>query len=211
MSAILGRKIGMTQIYSEDGKVIPVTVLEAGPCPILGIRTREKHGYEAVQIAYGMIREKLVSRPIAGQFKKAGVPARRIITEVPAFEGAEVGQEVKVDRFQVGAVVDITGTSKGRGFAGVVRRHHFSGGNNTHGVKTKKDPGSIGASAYPSRVIKGKKLPGHMGAKRITMKNLTVMGVDLEENLIWVKGSVPGSTNGYVLIRETRPVPKRGK
>ena len=209
MSAILGRKIGMTQLYSEDGRVVPVTVLEVGPCPIIGVRTLEKDGYEAVQIAWGAIREKLVLKPVAGQFKKANVVPLRHITEIPPFEGAEVGGEVKVDRFTVGSLVDVIGTSKGRGFAGVVRRHHFSGGNNTHGVKTKKDPGSIGASAFPSRVIKGKKLPGQMGNKRITMKNLVVVGVDPEENLIWVRGSVPGSTNGTIMVRQTRP--KLGK
>lgn len=210
MSAILGRKVGMTQIYSEDGRVVPVTVLEAGPCPVIGQRTMEKNGYEATQLAYGSIREKLVSKPRAGQFKASGAPLRRLIREVPAISGVEVGQEVKVDQFEIGNLVNITGTSKGKGFAGVVRRHHFSGGDNAHGCKTKKQPGSIGASAYPSRVIKGKKLPGQMGNKRVTMRNLTVMGIDAEENLIWVKGAVPGSTNGFVIIRKVDSPKKKG-
>ena len=212
MSAIIGRKIGMTQIYSEDGRVIPVTVIEAGPCPVIGQRTMEKNGYEATRICYGAIRPKRVSKPRAGQFKAPGVEPRRLIREVPTIAGVEVGQDVKVDQFEIGNLVDITGTSKGKGFAGVVRRHHFAGGDAAHGCKTKKQPGSIGASAYPSRVIKGKKLPGQMGNKRVTMKNLQVMGIDLEENLIWVKGAVPGSTNGFVMIRKApAPLKKGGK
>jgi large subunit ribosomal protein L3 len=213
MSAIIGRKIGMTQLYSEDGRVLPVTVIEAGPCTVVGKRTKEKHGYEALQIAYGNIRDKRVSKPRRGQFAKAGLTPKRLLREVPAMDGLEVGQEVKVDRFAIGGRVDVTGISKGRGFAGVVRRHHFSGGDNAHGCKTKKQPGSIGASAYPSRVIKGKRLPGHMGAARVTVKNLTVLGFDAEENLIWVKGAVPGSTNGYVLLKSApgAPAKKGGK
>ncbi|HEX7879367.1 MAG TPA: 50S ribosomal protein L3 [Candidatus Eisenbacteria bacterium] len=201
MSAIIGRKIGMTQLYSEDGRVVPVTVLEAGPCPVVGKRTADKHGYDALQIAYGDIREKVMSKPRLGQFKKAGQAPKRLLREVPVMEGLEVGGNVTVDRFAVGAKVDVTGISKGRGFAGVVRRHHFSGGDNAHGCKTKKQPGSIGASAYPSRVIKGKRLPGHMGAKQITVKNLKVVGIDLDENLIWVRGAVPGHTNAWVMIK----------
>ena len=201
MSAIIGRKIGMTQLYSEDGRVVPVTVLEAGPCPVVGKRTADKHGYDALQIAYGEIREKLMSKPRLGQFKKAGQTPKRLLREVPVMEGLDVGGNVTVERFAVGAKVDVTGISMGRGFAGVVRRHHFSGGDNAHGCKTKKQPGSIGASAYPSRVIKGKKLPGHMGAKQITVKNLKVVGIDLEENLIWVRGAVPGHTNAWVMIK----------
>ncbi len=212
MSAIIGRKVGMTQIYLEDGRAIPVTVLEAGPCPVIGRRTMEKNGYEATQIAWGAIRAKRVSKPRAGQFKAPAVEPRRLIREVPVIAGVEVGQDVKVDQFEVGNLVNITGTSKGKGFAGVVRRHHFSGGDNAHGCKTKKQPGSIGASAYPSRVIKGKKLPGQMGNKRVTMKNLQVMGIDAAENLIWVKGAVPGATNGYVVIHKApAPLKKGGK
>ena len=201
MSAIIGRKIGMTQLYSEDGRVVPVTVLEAGPCPVVGVRTADKHGYDALQIAYGEIREKRMSKPRLGQFKKRDQAPKRLVREVPAMDGLDVGGEVKVDRFETGSLVDVTGISKGRGFAGVVRRHHFSGGDNAHGCKTKKQPGSIGASAYPSRVIKGKRLPGHMGAKRITVKNLQVVGIDLDENLIWVRGAVPGHTNAWVMIK----------
>ena len=210
MSAIIGRKIGMTQLYSEDGRVVPVTVLEAGPCPVVGRRTSGKDGYEALQIAFGQIREKRLGRPVLGQFKKAGVPIRRIVREVPPMDGLEVGAEVKVDRFGIGSLVDVTGISKGRGFAGVVRRHHFSGGDNAHGCKTKKQPGSIGASAYPSRVIKGKKLPGQMGNKRVTVKNLKVVGVDAQDNLIWVRGAVPGCTNGFVMIKSVPAALKKG-
>ena len=211
MSAIIGRKIGMTQLYSEDGRVVPVTVLEAGPCPVVGKRTADKHGYDALQIAYGEIREKRMSKPRLGQFKKNGQAPKRLLREVPVMDGLDVGGEVKVDRFTVGAKVDVTGISKGRGFAGVVRRHHFSGGDNAHGCKTKKQPGSIGASAYPSRVIKGKRLPGHMGAKQITVKNLKVVGIDLDENLIWVRGAVPGHTNGWVMIKTAPGDAKGGK
>lgn len=202
MNAILGRKIGMTQIYSEDGRVIPVTVLEAGPCPIVAVRTLEKHGYEAVQIAYGLIREKLVSKPVAGQFKKAGVPARRILTEVPAFDGAAVGGEVKVDRFQVGTAVDVIGTSKGRGFAGTIKRHHFNRGPETHGSMNVRAPGSIGASAYPSRVVKGMRSSGHMGDARITVKGLTIARVDAENNLLMVRGAVPGANGSVVIVKK---------
>lgn len=204
MSAIIGRKIGMTQLYSEDGRVVPVTVLQAGPCPVVGLRTLPREGYEAVQIAYGAIREKRVTKPVRGQFAKVNQTPLRLVREVPMFEGAAVGQEVKVDVFQIGSLVDVIGTSKGRGFAGVVRRHHFSGGDNAHGCKTKKQPGSIGASAYPSRVIKGKRLPGQMGAARVTVKNLKVIGVDAAENLIWVRGCVPGHTNAWVMIQTAR-------
>lgn len=210
MSSIIGRKVGMTQLYSEDGRVLPVTVIEAGPCTVVALRTKEKHGYEAMQIAYGDIRDKLVSKPRRGQFAKSGVTPKRLLREVPVMDGLEVGQDVKVDRFAIGIRVDVTGVSKGRGFAGVVRRHHFSGGDNAHGCKTKKQPGSIGASAYPSRVIKGKRLPGHMGAERVTVKNLTVLGHDAEENLIWVKGAVPGSTNGYVMLKTAPGNAKKG-
>lgn len=204
VSSIIGRKIGMTQLYAEDGRVVPVTVLQAGPCPVIGLRTQAKEGYEAVRIAYGDIREKRVTKPKRGQFTKVNQTPKRLIREVPMFEGAAVGQEVKVDVFQIGSRVDVVGTSKGRGFAGVVRRHHFSGGPNTHGCKTKKQPGSIGASAYPSRVVKGKRLPGQMGNARVTVKNLTVIGVDPAENLIWVKGCVPGHTNAWVMIQTAR-------
>lgn len=210
MSSIIGRKIGMTQLYAEDGRVVPVTVLEAGPCPVVGKRTAAQHGYEALQIAYGEIREKLVKKARLGQFKKVGQAPKRLLREVPVMEGLEVGGAVTVEQFTVGAKVDVTGISKGRGFAGVVRRHHFSGGDNAHGCKTKKQPGSIGASAYPSRVIKGKKLPGQMGAKRITVKNLKVIGIDLDENLIWVKGAVPGHTNAWVMIKSVTTVGKGG-
>lgn len=210
MSSIIGRKVGMTQLYSEDGRVMPVTVIEAGPCTVVALRTKEKHGYEAMQIAYGDIRDKLVSKPRRGQFAQSGVTPKRLLREVPVMDGLEVGQDVKVDRFAIGIRVDVTGVSKGRGFAGVVRRHHFSGGDNAHGCKTKKQPGSIGASAYPSRVIKGKRLPGHMGAERVTVKNLTVLGFDAEENLIWVKGAVPGSTNGYVMLKTAPGNAKKG-
>jgi large subunit ribosomal protein L3 len=214
MRAIIGRKIGMTQLYSEDGRVIPVTVIEAGPCPVIGLRTKERHGYEAVQIAYGEIREKRLTRSRIGQLKKGQLAGKkvgdkstpvwtgRLVREVPSFEAAEVGQQVKVDAFEVGGKVDVIGTSKGKGFAGVVRKHHFSGGDEAHGCKTKRQPGSIGASAYPSRVIKGKKLPAQMGNYRVTVKNLTVIGIDAAENLIWVRGAVPGATNGYVLLRQ---------
>ncbi len=202
MKAIIGKKIGMTQVFDPDGKVIPVTVIAAGPCWVVQKKTKEKDGYEAIQVGYDPAREKRVNKPRKGHFAKAGVLPTRVLREFRGVSDLEVGAELKADVFAPGAVVDVIGTSIGRGFQGVVKRHHFSGGPATHGSKTGRIPGSVGASAWPSRVIPGKKLPGQMGNVRVTVRNITVVGVDVELNLIWLKGAVPGARNGYLVLRE---------
>ncbi len=202
MKAIIGKKIGMTQVFDPDGKVIPVTVIAAGPCWVIQKRTKEKDGYAAIQVGFDPAREKRVNKPSKGHFAKAGVHPTRVLREFRGESDLAVGAELKADIFAPGAVVDVIGTSKGRGFQGVVKRHHFSGGPATHGSKTGRIPGSVGASAWPSRVIPGKLLPGHMGDARVTVRNITVVGVDAEQNLIWLKGAVPGARNGYLVLRE---------
>lgn len=204
MIGLLARKIGMTQLYDEQGRVVPVTLLAAGPCTVAQVKTPEKDGYAAIQIGFGAKREKRTNRPLRGHLKKhGGAAGARFIRELKVDDPAayQPGQQITVSIFPVGSQVDVIGMSKGRGFAGVVRRHHFTAGRETHGVTTHKQPGSIGASAYPSRVIKGKRLPGRMGGARVTVKNLDVIGIDQEQHLMWVRGSVPGAPNGMVLIR----------
>jgi large subunit ribosomal protein L3 len=206
MIGLLAQKVGMTQVYGEDGRVVPVTVLTAGPCPVVQIKTKEQDGYAALQIGFGTKRESLIRKPIQGHLKKHQASGIRFLRElrVDDASGYEVGQKLDVSMFEVGSSVDVIGVSKGRGFAGVTKRHHFTGGRETHGCVTHKQPGSIGASAYPSRVIKGKRLPGRMGGERVTVKNLGVIGIDAEQNLIWIRGSVPGHPNSTVLIRQTK-------
>jgi large subunit ribosomal protein L3 len=204
MIGLLARKVGMTQVYDDQGRVVPVTLFSAGPCQVAQVKTPEKDGYAAIQIGYGPRRASRTSRALQGHLKKHGIAAGvRVLRELKVDDAAayQPGQEINVSIFAVGSKVDVIGTSKGRGFAGVVRRHHFTAGRETHGVTTHKQPGSIGASAYPSRVIKGKRLPGRMGGARITVRNLDVIGVDAEQHLLWVRGSVPGAPNGMVLIR----------
>jgi large subunit ribosomal protein L3 len=200
MKGIIGKKVGMTQVFDE-GVMVPVTVISAGSCWVVQKKTVKTDGYDAIQIGFDPAREKRVTMPRKGHFAKAGVKATRVLLEFRGTSDLEVGAEIKADIFEAGAQVDITGTSKGRGFQGVVKRHGFSGGPATHGSKTGRIPGSIGASADPSRVIPGKKLPGQMGNKQVTVRNLTVVGTDAEQNLIWVRGAVPGAPNGYVVIR----------
>jgi large subunit ribosomal protein L3 len=204
MIGLIGQKIGMTQLFDEQGHVIPVTVLAAGPCPIVQIKIAERDGYAALQIGFGSRREKVMTAAERGHLAKRNAPMVRFLREVKVEDASafEVGQQLTVSVFEVGSRVDVVGVSKGRGFAGVVKRHHFTGGRETHGCVTHKQPGSIGASAYPSRVIKGKRLPGRMGGGRVTVKNLSVVGVDPEQNLIWVRGSIPGAVTGTVLIRK---------
>jgi large subunit ribosomal protein L3 len=204
MIGLLAEKIGMTQLFDEQGRVIPVTLLAAGPCPIVQVKTKETDGYGALQIGFGKKRESLIPKGLQGHLKKHKAAGVRSLKEVRVDDVSPftVGQELTVSLFEVGSKVDIIGISKGRGFAGVVRRHHFTAGRETHGTVTHKQPGSIGASAYPSRVIKGKRLPGRMGADRVTVKNLHVVGVDPEQNLIWIRGSIPGPPRATVLIRK---------
>lgn len=201
---LIGKKLGMTQIFWNDGSVIPVTAIEAGPCVVIQKKTREVDGYDALQLGFDQVKEKRANKPLKGHYKEAGKGFFRILREFK-FESTgdhEVGSELKADIFKVGDYVDVVGTTRGRGFAGVVKRHGFRGGKASHGSMFHRAPGSIGASAWPSRVFKGKRLPGHMGNRRQTVQNLMVVGIKPEQNMILVKGSVASSRNGIVLIKD---------
>lgn len=204
MSGMLGKKIGMTSIFDESGQMIPCTIIEAGPCYVTQVKTKERDGYDAVQLGFDETKERLVNKPAKGHFSKTGVKPLRLIREFRNTNGLtlEPGSEVKVDLFHQGDFVDVTGTSKGRGFQGVVKRHHFGGvGMTTHGQSDRvRAPGSIGSSSYPSRVFKGMRMGGRMGHESVTIKNLKVLKVILESNILIVKGSVPGAINSYVEI-----------
>lgn len=203
--AILATKVGMTQIFNEYGAVIPVTVLQAGPCVVTQVKTQDNDGYSAVQVGFGEKREKLVNKPLKGQFDKAGVSCKRFLKEFK-FEDAEsyeLGQEIKADIFAAGDKIDATAISKGKGFQGAIKRHNQSRGPMAHGSKYHRHAGSNGACSDPSKVFKGKKMPGHMGHKQITIQNLEVVRVDAENNLLLVKGSVPGPKKSLVTIKET--------
>jgi large subunit ribosomal protein L3 len=202
MPAILAKKLGMTQLFLDDGRVERVTVLEAGPCPVTGIRTIDRDGYEAVQLAFGSVKEKHLSKPELGHLKKADAPPMKHLVEFRDEAGElQVGQTVTADAFAEGDHVKISGTSKGKGFQGTVKRHGFSRGPVSHGSHNVRGPGSIGAAAYPARVFKGIRGPGQMGNKRVTQKGLEVVRVDAERNLLLVRGSVPGPRNGVVEVR----------
>ena len=203
---ILGRKVGMTQVFDEEGKAVPVTVIEAGPCSIVEIRTPEKNGYSAVQLGFGEVKDSKVSKPAKGNFDKQNVAPKRWLREFRVDNSADyqVGQEITVSLFQNGEVVDATGVSKGKGYQGVMKRHGFGGIPQSHGQSvTHRHPGSIGCSSYPGRVAKGRRMAGHMGAERVTTKNLKVFAIDEENNLILVKGSVPGAKDGLIMLRKT--------
>ena len=206
MDGILGRKMGMTQIFVEDGTAIPVTVIKAGPCLVVQRKTAKADGYEAVQIGLVEERPAKVTKPRAGHFKKAGVAPVRRVEEFDMTPGEELnaGDEVKASIFQEKEWVDVVGTSKGKGFQGVMKRHNFAGGQGGHGSMFHRAPGSIGSSAYPSRVLKGMRMAGRMGGARITTKNLLIVKVDAEQNLIYVRGAVPGPISGYVSIRRAK-------
>jgi len=202
---IIGRKIGMTQLYADDGRAVPVTVIEAGPCVVIQRKSKEKDGYSAIQV--GLVerrRVKRVTRPMKGHFEKAGIPPCRVLREFRVDDGAEVkvGDKLSVDMFAPGDAINVTGISKGKGFQGVVKRHHFRGGAATHGSMFHRAPGSIGASAFPSRVLKGMRGAGHMGQEQVTVRNLKVIRVDAEKNIMLVRGAVPGANDGYVVIRK---------
>jgi large subunit ribosomal protein L3 len=202
MAAILAKKLGMTQLFMEDGKVERVTVLEAGPCPVTGIRTHERDGYEAVQLAFGATKEKHLSKPELGHLKKAGAPPLKHVVEFRDEAGElQVGETVTVEAFAPGDKVKIAGTSKGKGFQGTIKRHNFSAGPKSHGSHNVRAPGSIGASAWPARVMKGIRGPGQMGNERVTQKGLTIVQVDPAQNLLLVRGAVPGPRNGVVEVR----------
>ena len=200
--AILTTKVGMTQIFNEDGVLTPVTVLQAGPCVVTQVKTVENDGYAAIQVGFGEIREKLVNKPMKGHFAKAGVAPKRFVREF-RLEDAEsyvVGQEIKADMFAVGDKIDATAKSKGKGYQGAIKRHGQSRGPMTHGSKYHRHAGSNGSATTPGRVFKGKKLPGHMGNKAITVQNLEVVRVDAERNLLLIKGSVPGPKKSVVTV-----------
>lgn len=200
---IIGKKIGMTQFFDDKGKVIPCTVIEAGPCVVVQKKTIEKDGYSAIQVGFGDISPKKVNKPLAGHFAKSDVAPKRIMHEfrLEDIDAYNVGDIIKVDAFALGDAVDVQGTSKGKGFQGAIKRHNFSRLKETHGTgPVARHAGSMGSSATPSRVIKGKKLPGHMGAETVTVQNLDVVKVDAENNLLAVRGAVPGPKGAYVII-----------
>ncbi|HEY2093204.1 MAG TPA: 50S ribosomal protein L3 [Thermoanaerobaculia bacterium] len=202
IEGIIGKKVGMTQVFAEDGALIPVTVIQAGPCLVVQKKTADKDGYDAVQI--GLV-EKFSNRRITsaqrGHFEKAGLQPLRTLAEVPYSGDANVGDKVQVDIFKAGDSIDVIGQSKGKGFQGVVKRHNFAGGRASHGSMFHRAPGSIGASAFPSRVMKGMRMGGRMGGDQVTVKNLRVAKIDSENNLLYVRGAVPGGRNGVVYIR----------
>lgn len=206
VSGILGKKLGMTQIFTADGAVVPVTVLQAGPCVVVQRKTAAADGYDSAQLALVESRRmRSADKPTLGHFKNAGVAPARFMREVPVEEGAEqtkAGDSVSVAMFTPKEKVTVVGTSKGRGFAGFIKRHHFGGGAATHGSMFHRAPGSIGSSAWPSRVLKGVRAAGHMGVARVTVRNLEVVKVNAEENQLWVKGSIPGPNGGYLVIRK---------
>jgi large subunit ribosomal protein L3 len=205
VQGIIGKKIGMTQVYAEDGRAIPVTVIEAGPCVVVQRKSPEKDGYSAVQLGLVESRKlKRVNKPTKGHFEKAGLPPCRVLREFRVEAGAEVkvGDKVSVELFAPGDTISVVGVSKGKGFQGVVKRHHFRGGAATHGSMFHRAPGSIGASAFPSRVLKGMRAGGHMGSDRVTVRNIKVVRVDTEKNTLVVHGSVPGAGGGYLVINK---------
>ena len=217
VTGILGKKIGMTQLFDDKGDVHPVTVLQAGPCVITQLKTMAKDGYEAAQIGLiEFVKGSKVNKPMAGHFAKNDVPPVKLMREVPLeveagkdaeTDGVKAGDKVLVDIFSEAKYVDVIGTSKGRGFAGVVRRHNFGGGPKAHGHMFQVQ-GSIGASSFPSRVFPGQRMPGHMGAAQITVRNLRIRGIDLDENLLMVEGAIPGPRNGYVMISKSKAPPR---
>ncbi len=205
MKTLFGKKVGMTRIFDDAGNMVPVTVVKADPHTVLDTRTREKHGYDAIRVAFGDIRKKLVNKPAEGQFKKAGVEPMRHVRELRIGEGDEynIGDKLSVDIFTPGDKVKVTGISKGLGFQGTVRRHGFGGGPKTHGQSDRlRAPGSIGQSSYPSRVLKGMRMAGHMGNEKVTVKNLRITAVEPEHNLLLIRGAVPGKPGGLLRIEK---------
>ncbi|MBJ7365597.1 MAG: 50S ribosomal protein L3 [Thermoleophilia bacterium] len=205
MAAIIGRKVGMTQIFAEDGARIPLTVIEAGPCPVVQVKTEERDGYSAVQLGFGAAKPKHINKPEQGHLKKAGSPLMRHLHEfstddVGAVELAE-GEMVTVESFVPGSYVKVTGTSKGKGYAGTIKRHNFKSGPKSHGSHNVRGPGSIGAAAYPARVFKGIRMAGHMGARQVTQRGLQIVDRDVQRNLLLIKGAVPGAVGSIVWVR----------
>jgi large subunit ribosomal protein L3 len=225
VTGLIGKKVGMTQLFQPDGSVQPATVLKAGPCVVAQVKTVETDGYAAVQLGLVEAKPSKENKPSQGHFKKAGVPPTRVRRELTLAEGGDplkAGDQVGVSIFADGERVDVIGTSRGKGFQGVVKRHHFAGGRASHGSMFHRAPGSIGASSFPSRVVKGMRMGGHMGSDRVTVRNLKVLRVDAENNLLLVEGAVPGGPNSVVVIRkavaakklkvaQVEPVKKKGK
>ncbi|MGH9348796.1 MAG: 50S ribosomal protein L3 [Vicinamibacterales bacterium] len=225
VTGLIGKKVGMTQLFGADGRVSPATVVKAGPCVVVQTKTVETDGYAAVQLGLVEERPTKENKPTTGHFKKAGVPATRVRREVTLKAGGDPvkpGDQVNVSVFAEGERVDVIGTSRGKGFQGVVKRHHFKGGRASHGSMFHRAPGSIGASSYPSRVVRGMRMGGHMGHDRVTVRNLKVLKVDTEHDLLLLEGAVPGGPNGYVTIRkavaakpvrvaQVEPAKKRGR
>jgi large subunit ribosomal protein L3 len=206
ITGLLGKKIGMTQLLEDDGTAVPVTVIQAGPCVVVQKKTKQKDGYDAVQLGLvEFVKPKRINKPMTGHFKKTNAAPARFLREVPVQgdDGANPGDKVMVDIFNRNELVHIIGTSKGRGFAGLVKRHHFRGGRATHGSMFHRAAGSIGSSAYPSRVLKGMRMAGHLGNARITVQNLRVARIDQENNLLFVRGAVPGPTGGYLVVEKS--------
>jgi large subunit ribosomal protein L3 len=202
MEVLIGKKLGMTQMFEESGNVAPVSVIQAGPCPIIQVKTVEKDGYSAIQIGFGEIKHKRVPKPLKGHFKKAGTEPCRVLEEVRVDDasGFKVGESIDVKIFEGAEKVHVVGVSKGRGFAGTTKRHGFQRGPETHGSKSIREPGSVGMCATPSRIFKGKRLPGRLGGERATVRNLKVVQIDSANNLLFVKGAVPGANDGIVVI-----------
>jgi large subunit ribosomal protein L3 len=203
-NGLLGRKLGMTQVFDETGKLIPVTVIEAGPCRVVQIKTLERDGYEAVQLGFGETSERKLTKAQLGHLKKAQAPPCRWLREFKKVGELTVGQIIKADIFQKGDWVDVQGISKGKGFQGVIKRHHYAGGPETHGHMFHRAPGSIGSSSFPSRVWKGKGLPGHMGNERVTVQHLKVVETRPDENILLVQGAVPGARGGLLVVTKSK-------
>jgi large subunit ribosomal protein L3 len=211
IEGIIGKKVGMTQVFAEDGALIPVTVIQAGPCLIVQKKTSDKDGYDAVQLGLvEKISNRRITSPMRGHFEKNGLQPLRTLAEFDYTGDANVGDRVQVDMFKPGDSIDVVGKSKGKGFQGVMKRHGFGGGRATHGSMFHRAPGSIGASAFPSRVMKGMRMGGRMGGDQVTVKNLRVAKIDVENNLLYVRGAVPGGRNGLVLVRFAK-TGKRGE
>ena len=203
MLGLIGKKVGMTQVFDDSEKLIPLTVVEAGPCPVVQVKTEESDGYSALKVAFGAVKELRLTKPEHGVFEKSGVAARKMLKEfrVDGQPEQDVGDELNVSLFEAGEVVDVSGRSKGKGYAGTVKRHNFAGGPKTHGQSDRhRAPGSIGQSSQPSKVMKGIRMSGHMGDRNITARGLTVFGVDVERNLLLIKGAVPGGNGSTVVI-----------
>jgi large subunit ribosomal protein L3 len=214
IKGVLGTKLGMTQVFADDGRIVPVTVVAAGPCVVTAVRTPAADGYSAVQLGFGEIDPRKVTKPVAGHFAKAGVTPRRYLVEVRTDDATSytLGQEVTAETFAAGELIDVTATSKGKGFAGVVKRHGFKGLSSSHGTKRKhRAPGSIGGCAYPGRVFKGVRMAGRMGGERTTTANLTLHGVDADRGLLLIKGAVPGAAGSLVLVRNAAKSPAKSE